>query len=135
MLGSMRRSNPSSSSPPVGVPTRTASTVEQLTDLLSLRRCWYEPFPFDHQLPRIEPDRIVLPACEPGVAPWRLGEGVELPVRFGNLTLGRFVLLSRTDTCGVAFPGPDRAFAIELATELGEAIAAVLIDQGSVDSP
>jgi len=135
MLGSMRRWNPSSSSPPAGVPARTASALEQLTDLLSLRSCWYEPFPFDDQLPRIEADRIVLPAAEPGVAPWRRGAGVELPVRFGNITLGRFVLVPRTDTCGVAFPGRDRALAIGLATELGRAIAETLIDQGTVDSP
>jgi hypothetical protein len=135
MLGSMRRSNPSSSRPAAGEPARTGSTIEELTELLSLAHCWYEPFPFDRQLPRIERDRIVLPGREPGIAPWRLGEGVELPVRYGNLTLGRYVLVPRVDTCGVSFPGPARIFAIELATHAGHAIAETLIDQENVDTP
>jgi hypothetical protein len=133
MLGSMRRSNPASSSPPAGESARTAWTIEELTDLLSLRSCWYEPFPFDRQLPRVEPGRIVLPAREPGVAPWRLGQAVELPVRLDNLTLGRFVLVPRRDTCGLAFAGAARGRAIELAALAGHAIADALRDEESAN--
>jgi hypothetical protein len=116
----MRRSNRASQAD-----TMTA----QLTELLALRRCWYEPFPFDRQLPRLERDRIVLPAAEPGIAPWRLDEGVELPVRFGNLTIGRLVLVGETDTCGVAFLGSIRDRLIDLATRLAESIAGELREQ------
>ena len=73
-------------------------------DLRTPRRVAFESFPFDVQLPRIEPGRIVLPGAEPGVAPWRLDAGVELPVRLGDVMLGRFVLVAATPTSGVAFP-------------------------------
>ena len=36
----------------------------------------------------------MLPGAEPGVAPWRLDAGVELPVRLGHVMLGRFVLVA-----------------------------------------
>jgi hypothetical protein len=90
--------------------------------MLELRSCRFEPFPFDNQMPRIEPGRIVLPAAEPGVAPWRLDAGVELPVRFGDIVLGRFVLEAATRTSGVMFSPAGREEAIRLAERVAPAI-------------
>lgn len=101
-----------------------ARTADRLTALLDLRGCTYEPFPFDVQLPRIEPGRIVLPEQEPGLEQWSLDAGIELPVRFHGLTLGRYVLLPRTRTVGVALSPSARSDAIALAAKLGAPIAA-----------
>src|SRR5437016_13149966 len=57
-----------------------AATAIRLAGMFDLRACWFESFPFDAQLPRIEPGRIVLPGAEPGVEPWSCDQGVELPV-------------------------------------------------------
>ena len=92
---------------------------------LDLRTCHFEPFPFDALLPRIESDRIVLPADEPGLesyARWQPHHGVELPVRYGPLTLGRFVLVPRATTCGVAIPLGSRTVAIAIARRAGDAL-------------
>jgi hypothetical protein len=114
--------NPSHSRP--ALDRRDVATVSYaLCALFDLRACWFEPFPFDAQLPRIEPGRVVLPAAEPGVAPWRLGAGVELPVRLGDVVLGRFVLVARARTCGVSFSSTGRADAIRLAERVAPAIA------------
>ena len=99
----------------------------ELTARLDLIDCWYEPFPFDRQLPRIEPGRIVLPATEPGIPSWNLGAGVELPVRVGGLTLGRFVLLPPTLTSGVALSPGDRSAAIAIAERIAPELAAAMI--------
>jgi hypothetical protein len=107
--------------------TVVANAADQLTALLDLRGCWFEPFPFEVQLPRIESGRIVLPAEEPGIEPWTLDRGVELPVRFRSLTLGRYVLLPRTRTAGVALSSSARAAAIALAEEIGAPIAAAML--------
>jgi hypothetical protein len=96
-----------------------------LVEHLDLRDCWFEAFPFDTQLPRIEPGRIMLPEPEPGLAPWALDNGVELPVRYGALTVGRFVLVPRTRTTGTAFDPELRAAALEL---MGPVAAAVALD-------
>jgi hypothetical protein len=104
---------------PLGI--EAAATA--LRSMFELRACWFEPFPFDAQLPRIEPGRIVLPGAEPGVAPWRLDAGVELPVRLGNVLLGRFVLVSATPTSGVALSPARRADAIHLAERVAPTIA------------
>jgi hypothetical protein len=94
-----------------------------LVELFDLRDCWFEPFPFDVQLPRIEPGRVVLPATEPGVRDWHIGGGVELPVRAHGLTLGRFILLPAEETCGVALAANDRASALELVASIAPTIA------------
>jgi len=99
------------------------TVVDQLGELFDLRACWYEPFPFDSQLPRIEPGRIVLPASEPGIRWWRCGAGIELPVRAGNLLLGRFVLVPEARTSGVALSPAGREQAIGLADQLGPLVA------------
>ena len=103
----------------------------RLVAMFGLRACWFEPFPFDVQLPRIEPGRIVLPADEPGVEAWSQGTGVELPVRHGDLTMGRFVLIPEVATTGVAFSPTTRAEAIATANRVGALIAAAMIAEGS----
>jgi len=101
--------------------------VPRLIALFGLRACWYESFPFDVQLPRIEPGRIVLPADEPGLAPWSLDLGIELPVRHGLLTIGRYVLAPASRTTGVVFTPARRADAIALISPVGSLIAAAMI--------
>jgi hypothetical protein len=101
--------------------------VPRLIALLGLRACWYESFPFDAQLPRIEPGRIVLPADEPGVAPWCVDLGVELPVRHCGLTVGRYVLIAASPTTGVDFSPSLRADAIAMTASVGSRIAAAMI--------
>jgi hypothetical protein len=108
------------------------ATATRLAELFGLHACWFEPFPYDVQLPRIEPGRIVLPAAEPGLAPWSCDVGVELPVRFAGLTLGRFVLVPSTPTSGVAFASTARAEAISTVTQVGAVLAAsMLVEAGS----
>ena len=128
MLGSS--SEPCSSQSPATEPiVRVIET--RLVAMFGLRACWFEPFPFDVQLPRIEPGRIVLPAEEPGVASWSPGSGIELPVRHDDLTMGRFVLVPETPTTGVALAPSARAEAIAMATRVGALIAAAMIAESS----
>jgi hypothetical protein len=116
-------------------PTRPGSCVEDQLDetagaiatLLDLRACWFEPFPFDTLLPRVEQGRIVIPAPEPGVAPC-CGPGVELPVRANGLTVGRFVLVPAVPSTGVIFAPTARNDAAALAARSGALVAAALID-------
>lgn len=99
--------------------------VDQLMARLELRACWFEPFPFDSLLPRIESDRIVLPPDEPGTRSyrdWQPPDGIELPIRYGALTLGRFVLVPRVLTCGVVIPPGQRTDAVAIARRAGEEI-------------
>jgi hypothetical protein len=109
--------------------------VPQLIAMFGLRTCWFEAFPFDVQLPRIEPGRIVLPAEEAGVLSWPLGIGVELPVRYAGLTLGRYVLVPVTPTAGVAFPPALRDEAIAMADAVGSRIAETLIAGAEPPAP
>ena len=102
-------------------------TGRKIAGLLDLQACWFEPFPFDTLLPRIEQGRIVLPTPEPGVAPCA-GAGIELPVRATGLTLGRFVLVPQAPSVGVAFAPSARERAIALAAEAGPLVAHALID-------
>jgi hypothetical protein len=95
------------------------AVADQLVSLLGLRACWFEPFPFDDLLPRIERGRIVLPAAEPAVGPWTIDHGIELPVRCNSLPLGRFVLIPSDPTVGVALPAAARDAALRLAERFG----------------
>jgi hypothetical protein len=101
-------------------------TATEIAVLLDLRACWFEPFPFDTQLPRIEAGRIVLPVAEPGVAPWS-SVGVELPVVANGLNVGRFVLEPAAATVGVIFSPSARDRALAMAGRLGAPVAAALI--------
>lgn len=116
--------------PGTGVDEVLAETASTLAGLLDLQACWFEPFPFDALLARIEQGRIVVPAAEPGVAPCS-GLGVELPVRANGLTLGRYVLIPAVRGTGVMFPPTARDQAIVLATQSGQLLAAALIDDES----
>ena len=102
-----------------------ARTAGEIAELLELRACWFEPFPFDGLLPRIEEGRIVLPMPEPGVKPCA-DTGVELPVRVNELTVGRFVLVPAEPTVGVVFPPTSRDRAIALAAQTGPPLADAL---------
>lgn len=104
------------------------ATAERLIAMLGLLWCRFEPFPFDGQRPRIEPGRIVLPAAEPGIAEWRGEPGVELPVHYRGLMLGRFLLVPATTTTGVGFAPGDRAVAIAMAAHVGEFAAAAMCE-------
>ena len=97
--------------------------VPRLIAMFGLRACWFESFPFDVQLPRIEPGRIVLAADEPGIASWSLDLGVELPVRFCGLTIGRYVLVPASPTTGVDFSPTRRAEALSMVAPVGSLIA------------
>jgi hypothetical protein len=102
-----------------------------LAELLALRDCWFEPFPFEAQLPRIEPGRILLPASEPGLTPWRTDTAIELPVRLDGLTLGRFVLAPAKPTVGVSLSPDGRAIAIDLANSVAPVVAKALRHPGA----
>ena len=103
------------------------ATAAQLVAMFELDACWYEPFPFDTQLPRLELGRIVLPADEPGVRSWAPGMGIELPVRYRDLVLGRFVLVPAGLTVGVGLPPVGRAEAISMANRVGALLAAGML--------
>jgi hypothetical protein len=110
-----------------GIEDLLAETAGAIASLLDLRACWFELFPFDVLLPRIEQGRIVVPAPEPGIAPCS-GIGVELPVRMNELTVGRFVLIPRVPSAGVIFPPSARDRATALAAQSGPLLAAALMN-------
>ena len=105
------------------------ATSSRLVSMLGIQTCWFEAFPFDAQMPRIEDGRIELPAPEPGVASWSFGGGIELPVRLAGLTLGRFVLVPLVPTTGVALSPSDRSEARALAERVAPAIAAAMLNE------
>jgi hypothetical protein len=124
---SLREAQASTEAPPGStIDDVVARTAAEIAMLLDLRACWYEPFPFDGLLPRIEQGRIVLPTSEPGVAPCSTA-GVELPVRVNGLTLGRFVLIPPKPSVGVAFLPSARDRAVGLAEQTGPLLAAALL--------
>ena len=99
---------------------RNVPTADHLTQLLALADCWFEPWPYDRQLPTIARGRVILPADEPGTigyAQWSTADGVGLPVIRGGLEIGRFVLLSRIPTVGIAWSPELRARALALVAE------------------
>jgi hypothetical protein len=110
----------------VPVEDRLCNAALEMTVMLELRACWFEPFPFDTQLPRIEQGRIVLPRAEPGVAPWS-DAGVELPVVANDLTVGRFVLEPSAGSVGAVFSPTARERAVAMADELAASVAVALI--------
>ncbi len=134
MFGSSPVPAPERWEPPAGGAI-AEPTVPQLIAMFDLRACWFESFPFDMQLPRIEPGRIVLPAEEPGIRPWAGQVGVELPVRHGDFTLGRFVLVPASPTSGVALSPASRAEAIAMAAAVGARIAAAIVAERETVEP
>jgi hypothetical protein len=109
---------------PSGLEQQFARTFRELAALFDLRACWFEPFPFDTALPRIEPGRLTVAADEPGVPTSHAG--IELPVRRNGLTLGRIVLLPTAQSVGVVFTPTARDRAIAMAEELAAPVAAAL---------
>jgi hypothetical protein len=114
--------------PPRDLPIedRLSNAASEISAMLDLRACWFEPFPFDVQMPRIEQGRIVLPPPEPGLAPWS-DTGVELPVLANGLNVGRFVLEPSSASVGAVFSPSARERAVAMAGELGGHVAAVLV--------
>lgn len=111
----------------VAVETAAASLSVQL----DLAQCWFEQWPFDALLPRIERGRIVLPADVVGARPyrdWMAEDGIELPVRIDELQLGRFVLVAREATTGAALPISSRARALDIAERCASALATRLTE-------
>jgi hypothetical protein len=102
-----------------------AQTLRELVALFDLRACWFEAFPFDTQLPRIEPGRIMVPAKEPGSPPVSY-TSIELPVRLDDLTLGRIVLLPSAQSVRDISSLIARETAIAMAAALAAPIAAAL---------
>jgi hypothetical protein len=99
------------------------STRERLTELLGLADCWFQPWPYDRQLPTIASGRVILPADEPGTigyVEWSTAEGVGLPVLRGGLEIGRFVLVPRIPTVGISWAPEVRAQALALVAETQE---------------
>jgi hypothetical protein len=98
---------------------------------LDLAQCWFEQWPFDALLPRLERGRIVLPADVVGArsyAAWRAEDGIEVPVRIQELQVGRFVLVARAATAGVALPATSRDRALDIAEGCASALAARLTE-------
>jgi hypothetical protein len=100
-------------------------TFRRLVALFDLRTCWFEPFPFDSVLPRIERGRIVAPAEEPGSPPISY-TSIELPVRMDGLTLGRIVLLPTAQSVHDLASPSARETAIAMAEDLAAPVAAAL---------
>jgi len=111
------------------VPSATVeSTRTRLCAALDLVSCAFEAWPFDALLPRVERGRVVIPADEIGARSYRAwvpADGIELPLRVNALQIGRFVLVARIATTGVALPATDR----ERALDIAEACAASLSDR------
>jgi hypothetical protein len=107
-----------------------------LCSQLELSACWFERWPFPNTLRRIESDRVVLPPAESGARPyamWRPGDGIELPVWGRGLQLGRFVLVPRPPTVGVALTPRVRQDALALADRIGSELATVFEWEGTLD--
>jgi hypothetical protein len=112
----------------VSPPATVEATRLQLCAALDLVTCAFEAWPFDALLPRIERGRVVIPADEIGARSYRLWapeDGIELPVRIYGVQIGRFVLVPRVATSGIALPVADR----ERALDIAEACAAALSDR------
>src|SRR5262245_24396831 len=94
-------------------------------ELLALADCWFEPWPYDRQLPPITPGRVMLPADEPGTvgySEWCSADGVGLPVIRAGLEVGRFVLLPRIPTVGIDWSPELRAEALDLVARIDEGV-------------
>jgi hypothetical protein len=99
--------------------------MDELTTLLRLHACRYESWPFDRALPRVNPDCVAFPPAEPGAGrpdTWLPSDGTELAVTALDLPLGRFVLIPRRFTTGVAFTPRSRERALAIATECAEVL-------------
>jgi hypothetical protein len=105
-------------------------TFRDLTELFDLRACWFEAFPFDTPLPRIEAGRIMVPDEQPGSPPTSY-TSIELPVRLDDLPVGRIVLLPSAQTLRLVASPSARETALELAAVLSVPIGALLKDDNT----
>ena len=97
-----------------------AAQVE-LTELLRLRSCQFEAFPFTHPLPRLERSGVVSVMEYHGDRGFALpADGAELPVLGRGNVLGRFVLIPRPDTTVTL---EQRVVAVAIADQVGAALA------------
>jgi hypothetical protein len=103
-----------------------AAAEAELSDLLGLRDCRFEPFPFDTTLPRLERQRtgwhkLVIHQHEFEPV-WGPDHEVELPVELGGQQLGRFVLDSRPGAFPLLIPRHAREVAFALVDQLARAL-------------
>lgn len=102
-------------------PGRLVLVVQnELTQLLDLKSCRFEPPPFSTSLPQLRHGGV---RVEPSGNGGGLASQLELPVHGDGRLLGRFVLTMPADGTGVTLPGSDRAVAVALADQLGAALA------------
>jgi len=96
--------------------------------------CRFEAWPFDTLLPRVERDRIILPADAVGARSfrgWRPADGVEVPARARGMQLGRFVLMLDSGGVGVSMPRDARLHALDIADECAARLV-LRIEQGAL---
>jgi hypothetical protein len=101
-----------------------ASAVRELTEMLRLQSCRYEPWPYSEALPKLErsgalDSTVTMRYTRGGFELPR--EGVEIPVLARGQHVGRFVLVP---TPGVGASLESRVVAVALADQVGAALAA-----------
>jgi hypothetical protein len=112
----------------VGEPGRHTSAdmiqtaQNELTELLGLRSCQFEAFPFTHPLPRLERSGViaVMEYRGPDSGFAFPADGAELPVQGRGNLLGRFVLVPLPDT---TVSLEQRVVAVAIADQVGAALA------------
>jgi hypothetical protein len=112
----------------VGEPGRHTSAdmiqtaQNELTELLRLRSCQFEAFPFTHPLPRLERSGVVavMEYHGPDGGFALPADGAELPVQGRGNLLGRFVLVPLPDT---TVSLEQRVVAVAIADQVGAALA------------
>jgi Domain of unknown function (DUF4118) len=94
----------------------------ELTELLELRSCQFEAFPFTHPLPRLERSGVisVMEYHGPDHGFAFPAGGVELPVLGRGNVLGRFVLIPEPSTSVTL---EQRVVAVAIADQVGAALA------------
>lgn len=104
-----------------------AAAEAELSDLLGLLECRFEPIPFSTTLTRLErqgPSRHKMVIHREEMAPeWGPGCEVELPVRARSHQLGRFVLELPSNRLVFQIPAAAREVALALADQLGTVLA------------
>jgi hypothetical protein len=94
----------------------------ELSELLRLRSCQFEAFPFAHPLPRMERTGVVavMEYRGPDVGFALPADGTELPVQGRGHVLGRFVLVPQPNT---AVTLEQRVVAVAIADQVGAVLA------------
>jgi hypothetical protein len=94
----------------------------ELSQLLNLRSCQFEAFPFTHLLPRMERTGVVavMEYRGPDAGFALPAEGAELPVQGRGHVIGRFVLVPQPNTSATL---EQRVVAVAIADQVGAALA------------